>query len=234
MKTSKFILAGLIVAALGSLAHAVPTTYIQNRQTLQTGTTFYVSSGTVETQFGLNGTLAINGSKGTAGQMVVSNGSSADISWGSGRILQIVPFSNSVSSQTTLNTFINSTVTGTITPLSAGSTIYIVASIQTDTHISATNSTGIDLKWKRGSSATSGGYVFGSVNAHGSGTSIADDQWIQVPILDYDFPATTSSTIYTLQFRNSQANSLNVYVNENSFGGTSGATSNGFLIEFGP
>lgn len=173
---------------------------------------------------------------GTSGQALVSRGPGLSPLWTGGRIMQVVPFSNSSSSSTTGTTFINSNVAVTITPLSAGSTIYILSSIHTDVHVNAAATTGMDLKWVRGTypgTALSSAKIFGSVNAHGSGTAVADDQWAQVPIIDYDAPGTTSATTYTLQFRNSAANANTVYVNETSFS-SNGATSSGILVEIGP
>ncbi len=78
--SKKLVSAGLVAGDLPGGA----TSYIQLTQSLQTGSTFYVSSGTVQTQLALNGALVLSGSAGTASQVLQSNGPGAAPTWGAG------------------------------------------------------------------------------------------------------------------------------------------------------
>jgi hypothetical protein len=86
-----FLAALILTAGITTWVHAAPTTYVQNRATLQTGTTIYVSSGTVNSLTALTvaaSTVTITTnlkdsalSTGTSGYAFTSRGANLGPQW---------------------------------------------------------------------------------------------------------------------------------------------------------
>lgn len=216
------------------------TNFIQNTNTHQpnsalnvdtvTATSLSVSSLTV------NGPILAGGglTAGTSGQMLISRGSALSPFWTSGRILQIVQYTITTTSNVTtaFSGFINSPVQPQITPLSTGSTIYIFGSIESNVHNVAAGTGVASLKWTRGLFGTNLHASYGDWAGGGSGTSVANDTWRQGPLFDWDSPASLSQQTYVVQFEcNGTGGASTCYVNEASFVTPASTV---FLVEIGP
>lgn len=168
--------------------------------------------------------------------LTVTNLTATNILGGGLKIKQIVPFSIATSSTNTTQTFVNSTVSASIT-LSAGSTVYIFASVSVAGAINVVGPGtlfGMDLRWVRGAATTlTDTFTFGQAFGFNSQVaSLTDAQQGTVVMFDYDFPNTTSAVAYTLQFRNSQGTGQ-AFVNTATLLSSVNSETSGFLIEVG-
>lgn len=194
------------------------------------------SSITVQSTSTLKGAVLLAGlSAGTSGQVMTSAGPGLAPFWvaagSSGRILQVVRYSVSTTSSTTAVAWINSFVQPQITPLSTGSTIYILASVHCDVHNNATATIALNVRWSRGGYGGTVLNTYGQFAAQGSGTSVANDTWRQQPTFDWDSPGSLSLQTYVLQFNAAGSGAGTVYINESSF---ATALTSVILIEVGP
>jgi len=135
------------------------TNYIQSTSVLQSGATFYVSSGTVNSQLNLNGPLSLTGSQGSAGQSLQSNASSAPTwvnvpsailsttsTWTAAQTLSSATITALTSTSIIVATMTPTNIVGTTTNNNApaGDFGEFVSSITT-TSISLTNNTYADI-----------------------------------------------------------------------------------------
>ena len=156
-----------------------------------------------------------------------------DINYGGtiplGAVKQVVFFSSGTKFSTT-TTWADAGVAVSITPLCLGSTIYVMASVETDIHIGTGETGTCDLRWLKGASALTSANTYYQANAAGGAASVAEDFWKQVPTYDYDVPVSSGVAVtYKLQLQRQNAGTC--HVNENSF--AQGITS-GMAIEVGP
>jgi hypothetical protein len=147
-----------------------------------------------------------------------------------GKLLQVVTASFSTQTTGSSTTMADTGLTATITPTSATSTILVFANMSNLQVSDALNS--INFQLLRGASVIAGG---GQYNVYWStGTALAPTQLIMpTKLITYsDSPATTSATVYKVQFAARLA-STTVRFNLND-GGAVAAPSTLILMEIAP
>jgi len=136
-----------------------------------------------------------------------------------GKVLQVVNATYSTSTTTTSTTFVSTSFTATITPLFATSKILILSRVPYRNYGGGGAGSWLGgMSWYRGGSPvqTTANYEVGA-------NSIIDNRGVSTQIL-LDFPATTSSTTYTLYIA---ANGGTFYITDAS----SGPIANVILME---
>ena len=128
---------------------------------------------------------------GTTGVSLVQDGVLTDANMPAGSVLQVVQhtFSN-VQTITTSASYVDTAVTGSITPTSATSKILVTVSSQSMANSSSNGATAL----KRGSTVVADGILWFTA---GSNSNI----WFPASFSYLDSPATTSSTTYTVQLK---------------------------------
>lgn len=148
---------------------------------------------------------------GTDGQVLTADSTAATgIKWatpagGGGKVLQVKSFTTSTASTTTSSTWANTNITLSITPSASTSKVMVISSIpiQYYTNGASLNQVGMGINLYRNSSTIfdisgAGGecfYITDSENSYKQMSDIASINYL-------DSPATTSSTSYTIWFRN--------------------------------
>ena len=122
---------------------------------------------------------------------------------GGGKILQVVSNVNATSTSTTSTSYIDSGLTASITPSSTSSRIYVIITQSIQTTRAGNDTTG-HLRLLRGATTVwNTGDVGNLYMGQGSGTETTMAGPFSVTFVDS--PATTSSTTYKTQIRNSAA-----------------------------
>lgn len=228
---------GLVISS-GALAPG-NTNYIQNRDTLQAGATYFVSSGTVTnlnvtniltpvtfqstvvaaSTMTLGGALQLSATAGTAGQVVASNGPGTNPTWQSlatSHLLQAPVFASITTSSFTASTsFINTTLAASITPTSAASKIIILVS-----GVLSADSTSVSLMAfaSLDRAGTNIGGANGICGASALVTSASVDNDFPCSMVFQDSPATTSAITYTVTIRASNASLTARWLRQNTTG----------------
>jgi hypothetical protein len=149
---------------------------------------------------------------GSNGQVLTADSTAATgLKWaaggGGGKVLQVVFASDSSLTACSTTTFIDTGLTGTITPTSATSKILVIVSQNGISKNSASTTTGMSVKLLRGATSL---ITFAAASAF---TGTAMYNYVASASATYlDSPATTSATTYKTQF-NSTNNTAAVGVN---------------------
>jgi len=161
----------------------------------------------------INGTpLTLATSKGGSLVRTASNTWTFTPSGGGGKVLQVVEGTTSTDVDSTSTTFVDTTLTATITPSSASSKILVIFHQNGCVRVSGTTTTGIGLRLMR--DATSLG-VFAYYAGY-TGTSLSVFLGT-ISGSKLDSPATTSAVVYKTQFKNQVAGGAEVTVQNGGF-----------------
>jgi hypothetical protein len=170
---------------------------IQNSSTLQTGATFYVSSGTVKnlnvSTMNVTTGMTMNGVAPSSGAYLSGQGVGVAPVWSfAGKIMQIKS-AVCVSSASAASTFVNTGCSVSITPLRASSTIYI----QANGTIYQNNNGGANVTLAR-----DGVNLSPNVNGMSEiGIGGASAQIVPSSMAYFDYPNTTSATVYAVYMK---------------------------------
>ena len=131
-----------------------------------------------------------------------------------GKILQVVQGNTTTSTTSTSNTYIDSTLTASITPAAATSKVLIIVSLMGV--FTAANNTGISPKLVRGATDLVDYFAMPQIPENGSNIASDGYNW---NFSYLDSPSTTSSTTYKIQIKSFngatvtvQKNSVNSYI----------------------
>jgi hypothetical protein len=186
------------------------TNYIQATAALQSGATFYVSSGTVNnftvqqatvtTSLSLNSTKLLNVSSG----VVATDG----VAFSQVKVLQVVFASVNGSSSTTTTSWAKTGLAATITPSSDSSKIAMYFS---GTAYNTTTAKNCFFTFLRGSTniANTNGIAASGVTATVTADMPVSAVWV-------DSPATTSATTYTVGFETDSGGTCRLGLDSNS------------------
>lgn len=181
----------LLVGLISSVSYCAPVYYIQLRDTLQTGATFYVSSGTVKN---------LNASTATINVLNVST-----FSWRGNQSSVVVSFSSftiASSSSTTSQTFVPTGLKRTITPKTPSShfEISVVGLIGGSNVVAATPVATLERNGNDLGASSSFGFC--SIDAT---TAPANQLRVPCSFTTTDYPATGSSVTYEIYIRSNGA-----------------------------
>ena len=156
-----------------------------------TGDTIYSSSGTTPARLGI----------GTTGQVLTVSGgipSWATPAGGGGKVLQVVQGTLTSSVSTSSPSLVDTGLTVSITPSSATSKIYVIASLPEISVVNTASATGLAIgaALLRGSTKLQDG-LFG---IFGQASSSNKEIYSNISFSYLDSPATTSSTTYKVQY----------------------------------
>jgi hypothetical protein len=174
--------------------------YVQNTNALQSGSTFYVSSGTVSGQLSANTLVATLGANLPAAGFKITGLGAGTTAGDSVRFQQLKVLSiPSVGATTTVfgttsSSFQTSNTTVTITPSSSSSKILIIAC--GTLHVAA-NSHSVFASLFNGSTNLLGSNGQAELLATGSGT-----WWAPFTLMTVDSPASTSAQTYSVKIKN--------------------------------
>ena len=131
-----------------------------------------------------------------------------------GKILQVVQGNTTTSTTSTTSTYIDSTLTATITPAAATSKVLVIVSLMGV--FTAANNTGISPKLVRGATDLVDYFAMPQIPENGSGHASDGFNW---NFSYLDSPSTTSATAYKIQIKSHngatvtvQKNSVNSYI----------------------
>lgn len=142
---------------------------------------------------------------GTTGQILTVSGGLPVWSSpaGGGKILQVVSNVNATSTSTTSTSYVDSGLTASITPSSTSSRIYVIITQSVQTTRAGNDTTGHVRLLRGATTVWNTGDVGNLYMGQGSGTETTMAGPFSVTFVDS--PATTSSTTYKTQIRNSGA-----------------------------
>jgi hypothetical protein len=152
---------------------------------------------------------------GTNGYVLTADSAEATgIKWaavaaGGGKVLQVVRATDATARSTTSATFVDASISVTITPTSATSTILLIWSFRS--YVSATASAGDYQITNNSNTAISGaenGQNYGSASANAT----------QYTMIGLDSPATTSATTYKGRFARTLGSGSNLVQNDSNTG----------------
>jgi hypothetical protein len=133
---------------------------------------------------------------------------------GGGKILQVVQGNTTTSTTSTSSTYIDSTLTASITPSSTNSKVLVIVSLMGV--FTAANNTGISPKLVRAATDLVDYFAMPQIPENGSGHASDGFNW---NFSYLDSPATTSATAYKIQIKSHngatvtvQKNSVNSYI----------------------
>jgi hypothetical protein len=196
-------------AAIRTLGSSVDTTTKNLNPQTTTGALAYRSATS-----NVNTALPI----GTAGQLLAVNSGGTAPEWktvpSGGKILQVVQGNTTTSTTSTTSTYIDSTLTATITPAAATSKVLVIVSLMGV--FTAANNTGISPKLVRGATDLVDYFAMPQIPENGSGHASDGFNW---NFSYLDSPSTTSATAYKIQIKSHngatvtvQKNSVNSYI----------------------
>lgn len=125
-----------------------------------------------------------------------------------GKILQVVQGTTTTSTTSTSSTYIDSTLTASITPALASSKVLVIVSLLGI--FTAANNTGISPKLVRGATDLVDYFAMPQIPENGSGHASDGFNW---NISYLDSPATTSATTYKIQIKSHNGATVTVQKN---------------------